>query len=91
MDEIKFELQEFINTIKEELAHYEDSNDLFQIWNKYFNELVDNNEVSKINLKVIDNKKYFVIYDELEIISIVEEFVEAYDDNTLKEYFNTFK
>lgn len=91
MDEIKFELNEFISTIKEELFQYEDGVELFSVWNKNFNELLNKNEVSKINLKIIDGVKYFVIYDELEIISIVEEFVEAYDDNTLKDYFNTFK
>ncbi len=91
MEEIKFELQDFINTVKEELTQYEDCEKLTSVWCDGFKQLLDNNEISKINLKVIDGVKYFVIYDEVEIISIVEEFVEAYDDNTLKEYFNTFK
>ncbi len=91
MEEIKFELNDFVNTVKEELFQYEDGEKLFEIWNKEFKKLLDNDEISKVNLKMINGKKYFVLYDELEIISIVEEFVEAYDDNTIKDYFNTFK
>ncbi len=91
MEEIKFELQQFKDTVKDELLQYDDGEKLFAVWLEGFNELLDKNQISKINLKFINNKKYFVIYDELEIISIVEEFVEAYDDNTMKDYFNTFK
>ncbi len=91
MEEIKFELEQFINTVKDELFQYEDGEKLFSTWHNGFNELLEKNELSKINLKTINNIKYFVIYDELEIISIVEEFVESYDDNNLKDYFNTFK
>ncbi len=89
--EIKYELQEFFEIIKGELMSYEDGEQLYSVWFKKFSDMLNKNEISNVNYKKVNNVEYFVVYDELEIFAIVEEFVEAYDDNSLNDYFNTFK
>lgn len=88
---VKTELNEFKKLIKEELMAYEDGEKLFSDWEKGFNLLLKEKRISNKNLKESKGVQYFEVNDEMEIFSIADDFVIAYDDNDLKSYYKTFE
>ncbi len=86
---IKYELDDFIAEVEAELLNYEEL-DAMQIngFKKGFLEIVANNKVSKKNLK---DGVHFEIFDEMEIFTIADDYVQALDNNDLKTYWKTFE
>ncbi|MFV0503007.1 MAG: hypothetical protein ACK5LT_03420 [Lachnospirales bacterium] len=88
---IKYEINEFIDLIEEELRVYEHlSEDEIDDWKHIFLQLVDENKVSKQNLAKEGGIFYFKIEDEMEIFSIVDDYSFAIENNSLKDYWDSF-
>ncbi len=88
---MKFTLEEFIFNILEELEQYEDLKaEQIEGWVKTFESMVKENKISNKNLKKIDGELYFEVQDEMEIFSIVDDYIEAIENNSVAEYWKTF-
>ncbi len=88
---MKFTLEEFIFNILEELEQYEDLKpDDIEAWVKTFESMVEDNKISNKNLKKIDGEISFEVQDEMEIFAIVDDYIEAIENNSVKEYWKTF-
>ncbi|MFV0441748.1 MAG: hypothetical protein ACK5LV_10740 [Lachnospirales bacterium] len=88
---MKFTLEDFEFTIVEELEQYEDI-DLKYVddWCETFRKMVKDKKISKKNLKEENGTLYFSIEDEMEIFAIVDDYIEAIENNSIPEYWKTF-
>lgn len=88
----KYEINKFINIIENEMAQYSEINeeDILN-WKTNFLNLIKKKEISKKNIKKDGNKTIFIIDDEMEIFSIVDDFLIAKEENDFKTYWNSFK
>ncbi len=88
---MKFTLDDFIFTILEELEQYEDlKGEDVEAWVKNFKLMVKENKVSNKNLKKEGDKTFFELQDEMEIFAIVDDYIEAIENNSVREYWKTF-
>ncbi len=86
---IKYELEDFIAEIEAELLNYEDlsakDTTNFKVG---FMELVEKNKISKKNFK---DGIHFEIFDEMEIFTIADDYVQALFNNDLKSFWKSFE
>lgn len=89
---IKYELNKFINIIKDEMLDFPEINkDDFKYWKTTFVELVNKNQINQKNIKKDKDNIYFLIEDEMDIFSIIDDFLIHKENNDLKTYWNNFK
>ncbi len=88
---MKFTLEDFVFAVVEELEQYEDL-DLNYVdkWCETFNEMVKARKISKKNLVEEGNELFFAVDDETEIFAIVDDYIEAIENNSIPEYWKTF-
>lgn len=86
---IKLELDKFVEEVELELLNYEDltAQDILG-FKKGFLKLVENNKVSSKNLK---DGVHFEIFDEMEIFTIADDYVQALFSNDLKSFWKSFE
>ncbi len=86
---IKFEIEKFVEEVESELLNYEDL-DVKDMLNfkKGFMELVEKNKISKKNFK---DGVHFEIFDEMEIFTIADDYVDAVFNNDLKTFWKSFE
>ncbi|MFV0520486.1 MAG: hypothetical protein ACK5LY_09485 [Lachnospirales bacterium] len=88
---MKFTIEDFIFTIVEELEQYEDLDlEYVDKWCHTFEKMVKNGEISKKNLVKEGDELYFVLNDETEVFAIVDDYIEAIENNSITEYWKTF-
>ncbi len=88
---MKFTLEDFVFAVVEELEQYEDL-DLNYVdkWCATFDEMVKTRKISKKNLVEEGNELFFQVDDETEIFAIVDDYIEAIENNSIPEYWKTF-
>ncbi len=86
---IKYELDEFCAEIEAELLNYEelDAGDIIN-FKKGFMDLVAKNKISKKNFK---DGTHFEIFDEMEMFTIADDYVQAIYNNDLKTFWKSFE
>lgn len=86
---IKFELEQFIEEVELELMNYEE---LTQVDIKNFGiefmKLIRENKISNKNYK---DGVHFEVFDEMEMFTIADDYVQALLSNDLKSYWKTFE
>ncbi len=86
---IKYELDDFVAEIEAELLNYEELDAAATInFKKGFMELVEKNKISKKNFK---DGVHFEIFDEMEIFTIADDYVQAIFNNDLKSFWKSFE
>lgn len=89
---IKYEIHKFLEIVESEMLDFPDINKEDVIyWKNSFWGLLKNNKISKKNIRRDKDKTYFCIEDEMEIFSIIDDFLISKDENDLKTYWNSFK
>ncbi len=86
---IKYELDKFCAEIEAELLNYEEleASDIIN-FKKGFMELVEKNKISKKNFK---DGIHFEIFDEMEMFTIADDYVQAIFNNDLKTFWKSFE
>ncbi len=86
---IKLELEKFVEEIELELLNYEELNaEEILGFKTGFMELVENDKISKKNFK---DGIHFEVFDEMEMFTIADDYVQALFNNDLKSFWKSFE
>lgn len=86
---MKLKIEDFIFEVKEELLCYDEIGENgAENWAKEFRKWCADDSIKKKNVL---NGKYFKIDDESEIFDIADEYLEAVENNSIKEYWKNFQ
>ncbi|NLK37026.1 MAG: hypothetical protein GX299_02955 [Epulopiscium sp.] len=86
---MNIELKELIQTVKDELLCYENMEPAAAQWEKEFLAWLNLPE-NKKNIIRKGNSQYFKIKDEEEIFEIANSYIDAMEENTIKNYWKSF-
>lgn len=88
---MEYLLADFLEIIVAELEQYEEvDTELVDAWCEKFENIVENEKLAKGRKITKNGEVYIKVKDEMEIFSIVDDYIEAIEDNTLKAYWNSF-
>lgn len=87
---IKMNINDFIYEVKEEMICYEEiGKDGVADWEKNFNNWLNDGKKKK-HIKGEGENKVYMLEDESEIFDIVDEYIQAIEENKIREYWKKF-
>lgn len=86
---MNIEVKELIQAVKDELLCYENMESAATQWEKEFLAWLNLPE-NKKNIIRKGNSQYFKIKDEEEIFEIADSYIDALEENTIKNYWKSF-
>lgn len=88
---IKMNINDFIYEVKEEMICYEEiGEDGVADWEKNFNSWLNDGKKKK-HIKGEGENKVYMLEDESEIFDIVDEYIQAIEENKINDYWKNFQ
>ncbi|MDO4530345.1 MAG: hypothetical protein Q4C06_00045 [Bacillota bacterium] len=87
---MKLKINEVIENVKDEFLCYEEGEKLVVRWEKEFREWIEKNKGKKKDIVVDKGGISLKIKDEDEIFEIVDSYLDAIAEGSVKQYWTTF-
>ncbi len=87
---MKLSIDEFIETVKEELLCYEEMEQLCLKWEKEFKVWLEKNKGKDKDILLEKGGIFFKIKDEEEIFEIANAYMDAIEEGSVKQYWEKF-
>ncbi|MDD4844305.1 MAG: hypothetical protein PHU31_08230 [Anaerotignum sp.] len=87
---MKLSIEELIENVKDELLCYEDMEQASQRWEQEFLGWVEKNKGKHKDIVVEKDGVFFKIKDEEDVFEIANAYIDAIDEESIKEYWEKF-
>lgn len=87
---MKLPIEEFIETVKEELLCYEEMENLCPKWEQEFQVWLERNKGKHKDIVVEKGATFFKIKDEEDIFEVANSYFDAIEEGSIKQYWEKF-